>query len=837
MVLQREVLYSLLGYTGRVVVEVAPGQFELAAGLPLVDASEYALVRRLLVLGGCYCVLDAFVSSQLVSCDGGEDGAGRHGTRRSRGAYVVAFAHGLDECLQPYRARVLDLEQQLLRSPALSLAALQLGFGEFELTMPALRRLLEAVEHRQLRGVALLDFLHDEVASCTHSLRDALRVLVRHAQRVLRSQLAAWLLHGELLPGDGDFFIERAKPPAAHAQSAAAAAAGEAGAAAATAANCCERSNASGASAGAGAAAAGTLSAATDDDGTVGWSAFEVVMARKPASFPLRVAERILFIGKAVRVLRASEQKQADAARLALVARDAKRLTAAEVDELAPPLSPTSPTSLLTARLGATSPARLTLRSPLPQLPSVPSPRSPALQTEAAAAAGVGAVASARATLAAAEASLEAAELRQQQAAVAEVHAEAEGLAALRALSRGRRREYMGGAVDEGESPPLEGDVEEAEQPAHVDGRPARIGSAVLGSAHGLPKGSRASALMRRELEAAAHALRRLPTSDGLVQLAPLEALLARLHRVATSSLWRHLTIEGGLPDLLRAMNGYFLLAKGNVWHTLLEELRPSMAERPNAHLDLSAALLHATSAEPPEPHLHGLRLVLLPNAVPGASAYDCWRGLTLTLAVPWPLQLLMHSASIARYSELFRFLLLVKRVQLELQAAWIEQAHFSRLPAEQRALLLPLWRLRAHMAFLIDNLQSYLMVDVLEAQWQSFMRVAETCADFEALAGAHEACLSALHAQCFLQASSVATALHEIFQLCLALCRMLTYADRSTRAEAAYRSQFATVSREFSRQSAFLFAFLSNMSSPQASPHLAQLLLRLNFNSFWRPG
>ena len=140
-------------------------------------------------------------------------------------------------------------------------------------------------------------------------------------------------------------------------------------------------------------------------------------------------------------------------------------------------------------------------------------------------------------------------------------------------------------------------------------------------------------------------------------------------------------------------------------------------------------------------------------------------------------------------------------------------------------------------MAFLIDNLQSYLMVDVLEAQWQSFMRVAETCADFEALAGAHEACLSALHAQCFLQASSVATALHEIFQLCLALCRMLTYADRSTRAEAAYRSQFATVSREFSRQSAFLFAFLSNMSSPQASPHLAQLLLRLNFNSFWRPG
>ena len=54
-------------------------------------------------------------------------------------------------------------------------------------------------------------------------------------------------------------------------------------------------------------------------------------------------------------------------------------------------------------------------------------------------------------------------------------------------------------------------------------------------------------------------------------------------------------------------------------------------------------------------------------------------------------------------------------------------------------------------------------------------------------------------------------------------------------RAEATYRSQFATVSREFSRQSAFLFAYLSNTerSSPQSSPHLAQLLLRLDYNGF----
>eukprot|EP00966_Prymnesium_polylepis_P203815 4721854-Prymnesium_polylepis.1 len=62
------------------------------------------------------------------------------------------------------------------------------------------------------------------------------------------------------------------------------------------------------------------------------------------------------------------------------------------------------------------------------------------------------------------------------------------------------------------------------------------------------------------------------------------------------------------------------------------------------------------------------------------------------------------------------------------------------------------------------------------------------------------------MQTQCFLHAGSVSAALHQIFQLCLSVCRMLSYADAGVRAEAAYREQYAAVSREFSRQSAFLF-------------------------------
>ena len=610
MVLQKELLHSLLGHTGSVVVE-RDGGFELAAGMPLVDASEHALARRLLALGHCYRQLESFAAARLF---GSSDAAS---SADLGGAYIVAFAVGLEECLQPYRARVLELEQHLLRSPNLSLPALQLGFGDFELTLPALRRLLLAVQHGNLRGVALLDHLHGAIAGCTHSLRACIRVLLRHTQRVLRAQLAAWLLHGELLPGDADFFIRRADGTS---------------------------DGASGGGGGGGGGGSGGGSAA--DGGDVGWTAFEIIVSCKPASLPMRVAERILFIGKAVRVLRASEQRPLEPPR-------SLPIPAAAAGTSGAPGAPCGP--LYASASGLPSP-----RLPSPRLPSpnsrASSPRVTMKGGRASAAPSprsadvVSGVEGARERLDSAELALEAAELRQEQAAMAEVAAEAEALSILSSLTQPPGEQRTGDSDGDGGGGGGRGHA--AEPPA----------SDVITSHYGLADGRRACMEMRRHLEVAAAEMRALPLSDGAMQLEPLERLLSAMHRTTSRLLWRHLTVECGLLELLRAMKAYFLLGKGHIFHTLLEELRPLMGSHPPAHLDLQAALLHATTGEPPEPHMHSL-LLSLPPPAPNASAYGAWCNLTLDLSVAWPLQLLMHAPSRARYAELFRFLLLVKRV------------------------------------------------------------------------------------------------------------------------------------------------------------------------------
>lgn len=61
------------------------------------------------------------------------------------------------------------------------------------------------------------------------------------------------------------------------------------------------------------------------------------------------------------------------------------------------------------------------------------------------------------------------------------------------------------------------------------------------------------------------------------------------------------------------------------------------------------------------------------------------------------------------RYNVVFRYLLSVRRVQSELQHCWALQMQRKHLKSNKTEAVK--WRLRNHMAFLVDNLQYYLQV------------------------------------------------------------------------------------------------------------------------------
>ena len=86
----------------------------------------------------------------------------------------------------------------------------------------------------------------------------------------------------------------------------------------------------------------------------------------------------------------------------------------------------------------------------------------------------------------------------------------------------------------------------------------------------------------------------------------------------------------------------------------------------------------------------------------------DPWGGLSLDYQIEWPLHLLLGQDTIEKYNQLFRFLLPIKRVQLELQNAWQSKAKNMKDMADN-SLFRQAMQLRQHMSFLVDNIYSYL--------------------------------------------------------------------------------------------------------------------------------
>ena len=75
----------------------------------------------------------------------------------------------------------------------------------------------------------------------------------------------------------------------------------------------------------------------------------------------------------------------------------------------------------------------------------------------------------------------------------------------------------------------------------------------------------------------------------------------------------------------------------------------------------------------------------------------------------------------VCRYNNLFRFLLKVKRTQLDLQQVWAAYMGTKHLSTAQLSNMTKIWLARMHMAFLVDNLQYYLQVSNLRDIFNNF--------------------------------------------------------------------------------------------------------------------
>uniref|UniRef100_UPI0037E7F1BA gamma-tubulin complex component 4 isoform X2 n=1 Tax=Semicossyphus pulcher TaxID=241346 RepID=UPI0037E7F1BA len=282
---------------------------------------------------------------------------------------------------------------------------------------------------------------------------------------------------------------------------------------------------------------------------------------------------------------------------------------------------------------------------------------------------------------------------------------------------------------------------------------------------------SRAGSILKHQEDTFAAELHRLK-QQPLFSLVDFENLIDRIRSTVAEHLWTLMVEESDLLEQLKIIKDFYLLGRGELYQVFIDLAQHMLKTPPTAvtEHDVNVAfqqaahkvlldddnllpLLHLTvdyqgkdckdttgprdGATPPQ------------DTSPREAPPTGWAALGLTYKVQWPLHILFTPAVLEKYNVVFRYLLSVRRVQSQLQHCWALQMQRKHLKSSQTDAVK--WRLRNHMAFLIDNLQYYLQVDVLESQFSQLLQQINSTRDFESIRLAHDHFLSNLLAQSFI--------------------------------------------------------------------------------------
>uniref|UniRef100_A0A8C0WLJ4 Gamma-tubulin complex component n=1 Tax=Castor canadensis TaxID=51338 RepID=A0A8C0WLJ4_CASCN len=324
-----------------------------------------------------------------------------------------------------------------------------------------------------------------------------------------------------------------------------------------------------------------------------------------------------------------------------------------------------------------------------------------------------------------------------------------------------------------------------------------------------------------------------------------------QLRELQDLHLWKLMVEESDLLGQLKIIKDFYLLGRGELFQAFIDTAQHMLKTPPTAvtEHDVNVAfqqsahkvlldddnllpLLHLTIEYHGKEHKDATQAREGPSreTSPREAPASGWAALGLSYKVQWPLHILFTPAVLEKYNVVFKYLLSVRRVQAELQHCWALQMQRKHLKSNQTDAVK--WRLRNHMAFLVDNLQYYLQVDVLESQFSQLLHQINSTRDFESIRLAHDHFLSNLLAQSFILLKPVFHCLNEILDLCHSFCLLVSQNLGPLDERGA--AQLSILVKGFSRQSSLLFKILSSVRNHQINSDLAQLLLRLDYNKYY---
>lgn len=209
-----EILFAMLGKLGNVIIETEKA-FIVNPSLTFISQSEITLIEKLTILGFYYRKLKKVIEDDSRSFSNrilNFDERSKQEEQFDMGAignsaYVRAVCNGVKDLLKEYERIILQIEQDFLKDKIFTFSNLTIKFSKYYSTFPECILMFERVEEDSLKGGPLIDYLYQCSLNGNSHIKELYSKLLENCYSMLYNQTMLWILHGKLFDKFDEFFI------------------------------------------------------------------------------------------------------------------------------------------------------------------------------------------------------------------------------------------------------------------------------------------------------------------------------------------------------------------------------------------------------------------------------------------------------------------------------------------------------------------------------------------------------------------------------------------------------------------------------------------------------
>uniref|UniRef100_A0A8C9XE12 Gamma-tubulin complex component n=1 Tax=Sander lucioperca TaxID=283035 RepID=A0A8C9XE12_SANLU len=334
---------------------------------------------------------------------------------------------------------------------------------------------------------------------------------------------------------------------------------------------------------------------------------------------------------------------------------------------------------------------------------------------------------------------------------------------------------------------------------------------------------------------------------------------IEKAYNYASKVLLAFLMEEKELVSRLRSIKHYFLMDKGDFFVHFMdlteEELKKPVDDIVPTRLEALLELALRMSTANTDPFKDDLKIDLMPhdvitqllrvlaietkqekaiiNAEPTDAALSGLEAFSFDYIVKWPLSLIINRKALTRYQMLFRHIFYCKHVERLLCNVWISSKDFKLYSLHSAKWFSAAFALRQRMLNFVQNIQYYMMFEVMEPTWHIMENNLKTASNIDDVLCHHTSFLDNCLKDCMLTNPELLRIFSKLMSVCPLVSLLAEHAD-ILQSDAGFEATISKFDSNFSMLLLDLLDKLSIYSTNDCEHSMISIIYRLDFNGFY---